>query len=86
MTWAPLRIAVAATTTIWTVTPALAQASKIDAGDTGAPTATGMRVGEDQCIAYAQRTQHPEFKDRTIWEVFQEERTSLMELRGPLAY
>src|ERR1700687_3105798 len=38
---------------------------------------------EDQCIAYAQRTQHPEFKERTIWEVFQEERTSLMELRGP---
>jgi hypothetical protein len=25
---------------------------------------------------------HPEFKDRTIWEVFQEERASLMELRG----
>jgi len=38
---------------------------------------------EDQCIAYAQLTQHPEFKDRTIWQVFQEERTSLMELRGP---
>jgi hypothetical protein len=30
-----------------------------------------------------QRTQHPEFKDRTIWDVFQEERASLMELRGP---
>jgi hypothetical protein len=29
------------------------------------------------------RTQHPEFKDRTIWDVFQEERASLMELRGP---
>ena len=38
---------------------------------------------EDQCIAYAKRTKHPEFKDRTIWEVFQEERASLMELRGP---
>jgi hypothetical protein len=38
---------------------------------------------EDQCIAYAQRIPHPEFKDRTIWDVFQEERTSLMELRGP---
>ena len=37
----------------------------------------------DQCIAYARRTQHPEFKDRTIWEVFQDERASLMELRGP---
>jgi len=42
-----------------------------------------MRGWEDQCIAYAQRTKHPEFKDRTIWEVFQEERASLMELRGP---
>ena len=38
---------------------------------------------EDQCVAYAKRPKHPEFKDRTIWEVFQEERTSLMELRGP---
>ena len=38
---------------------------------------------EDQCVAYARRTQHPEFKDRTIWDVFQEERASLMELRGP---
>jgi hypothetical protein len=38
---------------------------------------------EDQCIAYAKRTKHPEFKDRTIWEVFQDERPSLMELRGP---
>jgi transposase len=28
----------------------------------------------DQCIAYACRTQPPEFKDRTIWEVFQDER------------
>ena len=38
---------------------------------------------EDQCIAYAKRHQHPEFKDRTIWDVFQDERASLMELRGP---
>lgn len=38
---------------------------------------------EDQCIAYARRTMHPEFKDRTIWDVFQDERASLMELRGP---
>ncbi len=38
---------------------------------------------EDQCIALAKRTKHPEFKDRTIWEVFQDERASLMELRGP---
>ena len=38
---------------------------------------------EDQCIAYAQRTKHPEFRDRTIWDVFQDERASLMALRGP---
>jgi len=38
---------------------------------------------EDQCIAYAKRTKHPEFKERTIWDVFQDERASLMELRGP---
>ena len=38
---------------------------------------------EDQCIAYAKRHKHPEFKDRTIWEVFQEEQASLVELRGP---
>ena len=38
---------------------------------------------EDQCIAYAKRTKHPEFKERTIWEVFQDERASLMEPRGP---
>ena len=37
----------------------------------------------DQCIAYAQRIKHPEFKERTIWEVFQEERANLVELRGP---
>jgi hypothetical protein len=27
------------------------------------------------------RIKHPEFKDKTIWDVFQEERSSLMELR-----
>ncbi|MGF6227939.1 transposase [Inquilinus ginsengisoli] len=38
---------------------------------------------EDQCIAYAKRIKHPEFKERSIWEVFQEERASLIALRGP---
>ena len=37
----------------------------------------------DQCIAYAQRHPHPEFKDRKVWEVFHDERTSLVTLRGP---
>src|SRR5438445_5930923 len=26
---------------------------------------------EDQCIAYAKRTKHPEFKERKIWDVFE---------------
>ena len=38
---------------------------------------------EDQCVAYAKRIRHPEFKDRTIWEVFEDERASLAALRGP---
>jgi hypothetical protein len=38
---------------------------------------------EDQCIAYAKRTMHPEFKERTIWDVFHEERPRLMERRTP---
>ena len=37
----------------------------------------------DQCIAYAQRHPHPEFKDRKVWEVFQDEQASLVTLRGP---
>lgn len=37
---------------------------------------------EDQCVAYAKRTRHPEFKDRTIWEIFEEERPRLMALRS----
>jgi hypothetical protein len=37
----------------------------------------------DQCIAYAKRTRHPEFRDRMIWDVFQDERAYLMESRGP---
>jgi transposase len=45
---------------------------------------TGLNAKlEDQCVAYAKATMHPEFRDRTIWEVFQEERASLMEYRGP---
>ncbi|MCP5231160.1 MAG: IS21 family transposase, partial [Zoogloeaceae bacterium] len=39
----------------------------------------------DQCVAYATRTKHPEFKDRTIFEVFEEERAKLMPYLGPFA-
>ena len=38
---------------------------------------------EDRCLAHAAQTKHPEFKDRTIAEVFDDERASLMPLRGP---
>ena len=38
---------------------------------------------EDQCVAYAKRTTHPEFRDQMIWDVFRTEQASLMELRGP---
>jgi len=36
----------------------------------------------DQCIAYARVHRHPEFKDRTIWEVFEEERSKLIDYAG----
>jgi transposase len=36
----------------------------------------------DQCVAYAKRTKHPEFRERTIWEVFEEERPKLMPFLG----
>ena len=32
---------------------------------------------------FRRRNKHPEFKERAIWDVFQEERGSLMGLRGP---
>ena len=38
---------------------------------------------EDQCVAYAKRTTHPEFRDQMIRDVFRTEPASLMELRGP---
>lgn len=40
---------------------------------------------EDQCRAYAERTRHPQFRDRTIWEVFEEERAGLAPFVGPFA-
>jgi len=39
----------------------------------------------EQCIAYAKRTRHPELRERTVWEVFEEERASLMPFVGPFA-
>jgi transposase len=39
----------------------------------------------DQCMAYAKRTKHPEFRDRTIFEVFEEERARLTPFLGAFA-
>jgi transposase len=40
---------------------------------------------EGQCLAYAKRTRHPELKDRSIFEVFEDERASLTPFIGPFA-
>ena len=37
----------------------------------------------DRCIAYAKAHRNPEFPDRTTWEVFEDERASLVPYRGP---
>ena len=36
----------------------------------------------DQCIAYAKAHRHPELRERTIWEVFEAERPSLVRYAG----
>jgi hypothetical protein len=36
----------------------------------------------DRCIAYAKAHRHPEFRDRTVWEVFEAERASLVPYAG----
>ena len=38
---------------------------------------------EDRCRDYAKANKHPELRDRTIWEVFEEERPSLVPYVGP---
>jgi transposase len=37
----------------------------------------------EQSVTYAKRQRHPEFKDQTIWQVFEAERPSLVGYRGP---
>ena len=37
----------------------------------------------DRRVAYAKKTRHPEFTDRTVWKVFAEERRLLGEFKGP---
>jgi hypothetical protein len=36
----------------------------------------------DRCIAYAKAHRHPELRDRTVWEAFEEERPSLVPYAG----
>jgi transposase len=36
----------------------------------------------DKCVAFAKAHRHPEIADKTVWEVFEEERPKLVELRG----
>lgn len=38
---------------------------------------------EEQCIGIGKKRKHPEDKDRTIWEVFQEEQESLIPVTSP---
>lgn len=38
---------------------------------------------EDRCLVYAKANKHPELRDRTIWEVFEDERASLVPYVGP---
>jgi hypothetical protein len=37
----------------------------------------------DQCIAYAKAHRHPEERERTVWQVFEAERASLVPYPGP---
>jgi transposase len=36
----------------------------------------------ERCVAYAKASKHPEFKDRTVWEVFEAERANLIAVPG----
>jgi transposase len=36
----------------------------------------------DRCVAYARANKHPEFKDQSIWQVFEAERASLVAVPG----
>ena len=38
---------------------------------------------EDRCLSYAKANKHPEFRDKTIWEVFEAERPRLVPYTGP---
>ena len=37
----------------------------------------------DRCVAFAKAQPHPEDRDRTVWDVFQDERAALIDYPGP---
>ncbi len=37
----------------------------------------------DKCVAYAKAHKHPELPDKTVWQVFEEERPKLVPVPGP---
>ena len=39
----------------------------------------------DQCVAYARRAKHPEFRERSVIEVFEQEKARLIAYLGPFA-
>ncbi len=39
----------------------------------------------EQCLAISKKRSHPEDKDRTVWEVFQAEQSSLIEIASPFS-
>ena len=36
-----------------------------------------------ECMEWAQKTPHPEFRERKVWDVYQDEKLSLLEYRSP---
>lgn len=38
---------------------------------------------EERCLAWAKKTKHPEFKDQTVWEIYQKEKNHLLPYKYP---
>lgn len=36
-----------------------------------------------ECLEWAQKTSHPEFKEKSVWDIYQEEKTHLIAYRNP---
>ena len=59
------------------------RAARAQAGPTGGSRFSARSWSKKPRRGYAKRTRHPEFKNRMIWKMFQDERPSLMPLRAP---